>query len=615
MNNLSPEEREIGRDNYYGAVTALEEHMNRRDFLVKSLAAGGIAAAGVGAMYFGYQRPNRPVRTAIIGTGDEGGVLIGALNPNYVDVKAICDIRPSSVHRGFHGDWSTPNTIYVRPGLMDVYGWKSEDEARKHVKVYQDWKEVIKDPDIEAVIIATPLFLHAPISIAAMTAGKHVLCEKLMAHNVAQCKLMCRTAESTKSFLSIGHQRHYSILYDNAVNLIRWGLLGEIHHIRAQWHRNNLPGKDTWALPIPGGEIAAGTGKRVDQIKRQLDGFIKSADELARSRGSSKDLLRLQKQIAQWTQWDADKSVDAEKYGYLDDPSVYSGGRTRTALEELVRWRLWDRTGGGLMAELGSHQLDAASIFIAALAREKGKHVHPLTVHAVGGRQLFPPDRDADDHVYCTFEFPGQGYDYDFDVGYRDVVNQYPDPATGVPSYEQCSDKKVVVTYSSINGNGFGGYGEVVLGTKATLVLDREKEALLYPLAGTSYKAGVKTKADGGAVLDTSASGDAAPAKAAQGGGPVSRGYREEIEHWAWCISQGDYENQPRCNGPAALADAVIALTAKQAIKNSNTKGGHGFIQFQDSWFNYKTDDVPEAIGIEEAKQTIAQELKNLKMA
>lgn len=604
MINLTPEERETGRDNYYGAVTAYDD-INRRDFLVKTIAAGGVAAAGVGAMYFGYQRPNRPINVAVIGTGDEGGVLIGALNPNYVRVKAICDIRPSSIHRAFHGDWSTPNTIKVRPGLMNVYGWKTEDEARRNVDIYYDWKELVKDPDIEAVIIATPLFLHAPMAIGAMAAGKHVLCEKLMAHNVAQCKLMCRAAEETKSFLSIGHQRHYSILYDNAVNLMRWGLLGEIHHIRAQWHRNNRPGKDTWALPIPGGEMAH--GKKTDQIKKQLDSFLRAFED---SSTSSKDRARLRQQIAQWTQWDADKTVQAAKYGYLDDNSVYSD-RTRSALEELVRWRLWDRTGGGLMAELGSHQLDASSIFISALSREKGKHVHPLTVHAVGGRHLFPMDRDADDHVYCTFEFPGQGYDYDFDVGYKDTVNRYPDPQSGVPSYSQDSQKKVVVTYSSINGNGFGGYGEVVLGTKATLVLDREKEVMLYPIAGTSYKAGVKKKG-GAAVLDTSASGDAAPAKTAEGGGPVSRGYKEEIEHWAWCISQGDYGNQPRCNGPVALADAVIALTAKQAIKNSNSKGGHGFIQFEDSWFDFKSDDVPEATGIEDAKKMFAIEKQNL---
>lgn len=608
MINLTPEEREVGRENYYSAVTA-HEQVSRRDFLVRSIAAGGATAAGVGAMYFGYGRPNRPVRVCVIGTGDEGSVLMGAINPDFVEVKAICDIRPSSVHRAFHGDWSTANTIKVRPGLMNVYGWRSEDEARRNVKIYTEWEKAIQDPEVEAVIIATPLFLHAPIAIAAMRAGKHVLCEKLMAHNVAQCKLMSRTAYDTKTFLSVGHQRHYSILYDNAVNLIRWGLLGEIHHIRAQWHRNNAPGKDSWALPIPGGEITS-TGKRYDKIKKQLDAFTKLYND---KDTSPKDRKTLARQIAQWQQWDLDKTVDAEKFGYISRDDVYDG-RNRSAIEEMVRWRLWDRTGGGLMAELGSHQLDAASIFIAALAKEKGKHVHPLTVHAVGGRHIFPKDRDADDHVYCSFEFPGQGYDYSFDVGYKDDVNSYPSQASPVPSYDEADNKKVVVTYSSINGNGFGGYGEVVLGTKGTLVLDREKEVMLYPIAGTSYKARVKKKG-ASAILDTSASGDAAPAKTAEGSGPVSRGYREEIEHWAWCISTGDYSNQPRCNGPVALADAVIALTAKLAIANSQKPGGHGFIQFQPEWFEVDSDAVPEVQGAEATKAHWAKEKSELGLA
>ena len=55
----------------------------------------------------------------------------------------------------------------------------------------------------------------------------------------------------------------------------------------------------------------------------------------------------------------------AEKYGY--QAKTLDGGYNRSALEELIRWRLWKRTGGGLMAELGSHQLDASSIFITAL--------------------------------------------------------------------------------------------------------------------------------------------------------------------------------------------------------------------------------------------------------
>jgi predicted dehydrogenase len=602
MNQLSPEEREVGRENYYSAVTAFEK-VHRRDFLVRSIAAGGISVAGMGAMYFGYQRPRERVRVCVIGTGDQGSVLLGAINPDYVQVTSICDIRPSSIHRAFHGDWTSDNTIRVRPGLMKVYGWQSEAEARKQVRVFTDWQDAVADPNIDGVIIATPLFLHAPIAIAAMYHGKHVLCEKLMAHNVAQCKLMSRVAYERRSVLSVGHQRHYSILYDNAVHLIRWGLLGELHHIRAQWHRNNLPGNDTWALPIPGGEIG-NDGKVVDRILSDLQSFVKEYDSTGLSAQAK---LELHKKINQWRQWDADKSIDAAQYGYLDRSDVYGHGRVRSALEELVRWRLWDRTGGGLMAELGSHQLDAASIFVSALSKEIGKKVYPLTVHAIGGRHTFPADRDADDHVYCSFEFPGQGYDYRFDVGYRDPVNQYPDPTSGVPGYEVDSNKKIVVSYSSINGNGFGGYGECVMGTKGTLVLDKEAEVMLYPRQGTSYKARVRAK-DGTAALDTSASGDSAPAKSAEGTGTVSRGYREEIEHWAWCISTGDWSNQPRCNGPTALADAVIALTAKKAIANSQLPNGHGFIRFEADWFDFQSDSVPEVQGYEETRAHFAQE-------
>jgi len=234
-----------------------------------------------------------------------------------------------------------------------------------------------------------------------------------------------------------------------------------------------------------------------------------------------------------------------------------------------------------------------------------------LTVHATGGRHIFPKDRDAADHVYCTFEFPGQGYDDDFKVGFSDPINDYGDKYPGgIPSYEEADNKKVVVTYSSINGNGFGGYGEVVMGSKGTLVLDKEKEVLLYSTKGPGWKAGVKKKGSV-AVLDTTTSTDAAPAKAAQSG-PVSRGYKEQIEHWAWCIQSGEKENQPRCNGPVALADATIALTARQAIKNSQIKGKNGFIQFDDNWFEVHSDAVPEAEGAAATTKMWADEKKNL---
>ena len=71
-------------------------------------------------------------------------------------------------------------------------------------------------------------------------------------------------------------------------------------------------------------------------------------------------------------------------------------------MPQLIRWRLYPETGGGLMAELGSHQLDACSIFL-------GKK-HPLTVSGVGGKFFYSDDREVEDHVFCTFEFPGRRY-------------------------------------------------------------------------------------------------------------------------------------------------------------------------------------------------------------
>ena len=142
--NLSPEEKKVGQDNYHEALGAMDKSeyvdgrgVTRRDFLKGVVAAGAVSGAGLGAMYFGYGAVTDPVRVGVIGTGDEGSVLIGALNPAYVDVVAIADIRPYNVHRAFHGDWASPAALEARPGLMAKYGWKTQAEAEQHVKVYR----------------------------------------------------------------------------------------------------------------------------------------------------------------------------------------------------------------------------------------------------------------------------------------------------------------------------------------------------------------------------------------------------------------------------------------------------------------------------------------------
>src|SRR5207247_4989201 len=136
------------------------------------------------------------------GAGHQAGVLIRKHNPNYVKFIACCDIRPSNRERIFKGE-APPSP---RRGFNHHYG----SEARRSIQMYDDYRELLRNPEVELVVIALPLHLHSQVAIDAMEAGKHVLCEKLMGWNIRQCKRMIRAADRTRQLLSIGHQRHYS---------------------------------------------------------------------------------------------------------------------------------------------------------------------------------------------------------------------------------------------------------------------------------------------------------------------------------------------------------------------------------------------------------------------
>jgi len=542
--DLTPEQKDVGKANFERTVGGLADlddkaaggDLSRRKFM-KGLLAAGATLPVAAATYFGYkfsEVQGKPVKAALIGGGDEGGVLVGEHNPHYLEFVAVADIRPSNRKRIFDGD-DKPTS--PRKGFKRIYG----QDAEKKIDTFDDYKKMLRErPDIEAVVMALPLHLHAPVAIACMEAGKergkpiHVLTEKLMAWNVGQCKKMIDVAEQTDSILCIGHQRHYSLLYAHAVEVLRSGVVGDVKHIRALWHRNN-------SLPVLEG------GKE----KKDKDGSIMIRDSW-RPEVAAADRKELESKIRQ--------------LGYKN-------------MEELVRWRLYKRTGGGLMAELGSHQLDACSIFL-------GK-VHPLAVSGYGGKLFYHDDREIEDHVFVTFEFPGKNY-YEADG-------------------KNIKDKNdiVVVTYSSINTNSFEPYGECVMGNKATLIVEQEQSAQLYPERGSRSTAlAVTQQAGGQPVLDASATtGPVAKAQnvgqQALGTGPVSRGYREEMEHFAYCIRMhqqagSDEEKKkwrltPRCHGKVAMADAIIALTSNLAMKN------HQRIEFKPEWFDPKNPAVPDA--------------------
>ena len=91
-----------------------------------------------------------------------------------------------------------------------------------------DWEEVINNPEIDAVDINTPNDSHAEIAIAAAKAGKHILCEKPLAMNVAQCKEMLDAAKKAKVVHMICHNYRRIPAIAQAKKMIEDGALGEI---------------------------------------------------------------------------------------------------------------------------------------------------------------------------------------------------------------------------------------------------------------------------------------------------------------------------------------------------------------------------------------------------
>ena len=538
--DLNPKQRETGKANFQEVTGDL----TRRGFM-QSMAVGAGVAAVAPSVYFGYKAIGNPVKAALIGGGDEGGILVGAHNKDFLKFVAVADIRPYNLGRIMDGDPKVP----LRPGFKKLYGPEAKDIA-----VYNDYKQILERKDIEAVVIATPLSTHAKIVIECLRAGKHVLCEKLMGWNIAQCKKMIQVARETKRILTIGHQRHYSMLYAHAHEVVESGVLGDVRHIRALWHRNNSwPFSDRADARYP---LAKGYDQPYDR-----DGWYPPIYDV--------DEQHLKDKV--------------KEYGYA-------------SVEELVRWRLYNQTGGGLMAELGSHQMDACSIFL-------GK-VQPLSVSGVGGKYFYGPgrnDRESDDTIFITYEFPGPNHPRGKNKGKE-------------------NDDIVVVTYSSLNTNSFEAYGECVMGSRGTMVVEQEQSVFLYTEKNPNKKMGdaratevsVTTGPAGKPALDASSTwgpgggSGAAPAGAAAGpaaaGGIVSRGYTEEMEDFAYCIRQWDeklgYEKDqvtgkfrqrlPRCHGEVAMADAIIALTANHSMKNRQR------IEFSPDWFTWDNPAVPD---------------------
>ncbi len=213
-----------------------DQDNSRRDF-IKAAGVGGLGLVALSSPWlkvFGDNKANSKaasdkVRIGMIGVGSRGSYHLNYLKQmeqtDNIEVIGVCD--------------------NYQPHLNDAI-----NITKGTAKGYLDYRKLLEVKDLDGVVIATPLHMHAQITIDALKAGKHVFCEKAMAKTIEECKLMVDTAREKGKILQIGHQRLFKPTYIKAIEYIRSGKLGKVTQIRAYWHRNN-----DWRRPLPSPEL------------------------------------------------------------------------------------------------------------------------------------------------------------------------------------------------------------------------------------------------------------------------------------------------------------------------------------------------------------------------
>jgi predicted dehydrogenase len=198
-------------------LTPEQEAQGRRNFLKALAGTPALAVLGGAAVMRGPVRGG-PVRLGFIGVGGRGRELLRSTDPAYGEVRALCDINPASLAKA------------------DEVLAESKRPAARH---YAEWKEMLQKEDLEGVVIGVPLWLHADVTAACLEAGKHVLCEKMMAWDIPSCQRMLDAQAKSGRVLEIGYQRCYNPIYQAAYDgVVRGGQLGDVFHARLVWHRN-----------------------------------------------------------------------------------------------------------------------------------------------------------------------------------------------------------------------------------------------------------------------------------------------------------------------------------------------------------------------------------------
>src|SRR5690625_1961545 len=194
------------------------ESVSRRHFLKQTAVAGlGLGLMGKLSSLEAKDSPNNRIRTAAIGVNARGRTVanVFAQVPGS-EIAYVCDVDSRALER-------------TRQLCAESQG--------KEPKAEKDFRKVLEDPDVDAVMIATPNHWHAPMAILALKAGKHVYVEKPCSQTPREGELLQEAARKYNRVVQIGNQRRSWPRVKEAIKLVQNGAIGDVFHSRS-WYAN-----------------------------------------------------------------------------------------------------------------------------------------------------------------------------------------------------------------------------------------------------------------------------------------------------------------------------------------------------------------------------------------
>ena len=303
------------------------------------------------------------------------------------------------------------------------YGWQSAET---------DWRAVIARDDIDIIDVCTPGSSHEEIAVAALNAGKHVICEKPLANTVAEAKRMAAAAQASsgKSMVAFNYRRVPALAY--ARELVRQGRLGRIFHVRAVYLQDWIIDPEfplVWRLV----KEEAGSGALGDLGAHIVDAaqFL-TGSQITNVSGELRTFIDERPLVGETHLLEATKSAERGKVT-VDDAALFLANFDNGAVGTFEATRFASGRKNGMAIEVNGEK--ASLRFEFESMNELWVHDHTVDGKDAGFRRVMVTESD---HPYVEGWWPPGhvlGYDHTFTHEFRDFVLDIVNDRAPEPSF------------------------------------------------------------------------------------------------------------------------------------------------------------------------------------